>query len=621
MSELILPPSWQDWQIVGEIGEGAYGRVYRAEKENGGVKAVSAIKVIQVPSERSELLSLRREFRSDEELRRNLKEMVDGYTNEIRTMYRLQGHSHLVSIQDHLVEELNDGFSWRIYIRMEYLQSFDDYAMTHTFSREEIIRLGISLCEALSACAEHGILHRDIKPENLFVTESGQYKLGDFGIAKALDQTVGSYSSKGTFSYMAPEVFQGKHYDSRADLYSTGIFLYKLTNRNRDPFIDPEKQIITYQDREQAMSRRIRGEKLPAPADADGKLSKVILKACEFEPINRYSSPDAMMKDLTALLQPEEAVRQPLRRWILPVCAAILLIAGTTVLIGRTAVLRPDENGTVTASPVPARSIRDIMDEEATARFPETGDQKKTEGGLTIDYSHMDQGYVMVRAQKSDKRMKLTVEHGSVLLTYSMNNDEKYETIPLQYGSGEYTFSLGIAETADSSQYESAGTISLKCKIPDENSCFLYPNQYVSYSADSPVIEKARELCRDLNNPADIAKAICSYIQDVFCYDFVKFATADEEQLPDIETAWKEKAGIEQDLSAVTCAMLRSQGVPAKLVIGTAEDSDNATISWWHSTSWVEIIIGGEILGFDPAKGLYVRDSAGWKDYKPERFY
>ena len=621
MSELILPPSWQDWQIVGEIGEGAYGRVYRAEKENGGVKAVSAIKVIQVPSERSELLSLRREFRSDEELRRNLKEMVDGYTNEIRTMYRLQGHSHLVSIQDHLVEELNDGFSWRIYIRMEYLQSFDDYAMTHTFSREEIIRLGISLCEALSACAEHGILHRDIKPENLFVTESGQYKLGDFGIAKALDQTVGSYSSKGTFSYMAPEVFQGKHYDSRADLYSTGIFLYKLTNRNRDPFIDPEKQIITYQDREQAMSRRIRGEKLPAPADADGKLSKVILKACEFEPINRYSSPDAMMKDLTALLQPEEAVRQPLRRWILPVCAAILLIAGTTVLIGRTAVLRPDENGTVTASPVPARSIRDIMDEEATARFPETGDQKKTEGGLTIDYSHMDQGYVMVRAQKSDKRMKLTVEHGSVLLTYSMNNDEKYETIPLQYGSGEYTFSLGIAETADSSQYESAGTISLKCKIPDENSCFLYPNQYVSYSADSPVIEKARELCRDLNNPADIAKAICSYIQDVFCYDFVKSVTADEEQLPDIETAWKEKAGIEQDLSAVTCAMLRSQGVPAKLVIGTAEDSDNATISWRHSTSWVEIIIGGEILGFDPAKGLYVRDSAGWKDYKPERFY
>ena len=102
MDNFQLPSAWQDWHITEELGEGAYGRVYRAEKENGGVKAISAIKVIQVPSERSELLSLRREFQTEEELRRNLKEIVDGYTGEIRAMYRLQGHSHIVSIQDHL---------------------------------------------------------------------------------------------------------------------------------------------------------------------------------------------------------------------------------------------------------------------------------------------------------------------------------------------------------------------------------------------------------------------------------------------------------------------------------------------------------------------------------------
>jgi serine/threonine-protein kinase len=140
MVELKLPQEWQEWHITEELGEGAYGRVYRAEKENGGVTAVSAIKVIQIPSERSELLSLRREFQTEEELHRNLKEMVDGYTNEIRAMYRLQGHTHIVSIQDHAVEEMKDGLGWRIYIRMEYLQPFDDYAMTHSFSREEIIR-------------------------------------------------------------------------------------------------------------------------------------------------------------------------------------------------------------------------------------------------------------------------------------------------------------------------------------------------------------------------------------------------------------------------------------------------------------------------------------------------
>ena len=377
MSELKLPQSWQDWQITEEIGEGAYGKVYRAEKDNGGVTAVSAIKIIRIPSERSELLSLRREFQSDEELRRNLKEMVDGYANEIRAMYRLQGNTHIVSIQDHAVEELDDGLSWRICIRMEYLQSFDDYAMTHSFTREDIIRLGISLCEALDVCAGSGILHRDVKPENLFVTESGQYKLGDFGIAKAMDRTVRSYSSKGTFSYMAPEVFQGKPYDTRADLYSTGIILYKLANRNRDPFIDPDKQIITQQDREQAMSLRMRGEKLPAPCDADDQLAGVILKACEFDPKNRYNSPGAMLQALRELLQPaKKAAAESKKKWILPLCAAlILLIAGIVILVTRkpeTAL--PDSGSTEAAvTPAPAEKAPDpVIPGSETAETEET---------------------------------------------------------------------------------------------------------------------------------------------------------------------------------------------------------------------------------------------------------
>ena len=343
MAEMKLPRAWQDWRITEEIGEGAYGRVYRAEKENGGVTAVSAIKVIQVPSERSELLSLRREFRSEEELRRNLKETVDGYANEIRAMYRMQGHTHIVSIQDHLVEEMDDGISWRIYIRMEYLQPFNDYAITHTFSREEIIRLGISLCEALSACAGCGILHRDIKPENLFVTESGQFKLGDFGIAKALDRTVSTYSSKGTFGYMAPEVFHGKPYDSRADLYSTGLILYRMLNRNRDPFVDPGKQIITHQDREEALSLRMKGEKLPAPAEADGELGRMILKACEYDPKDRYATPDEMKQALEALsgsrfagTDKKPAAGIP-KKILIPCIAAVLALAAAcvTILAGR----------------------------------------------------------------------------------------------------------------------------------------------------------------------------------------------------------------------------------------------------------------------------------------------
>lgn len=427
MSELILPQSWQDWHIVGEIGEGSYGRVYRAEKENGGVKAVSAIKVIRVPSERSELLSLRREFRSEEELRRNLKEMVDGYANEIRTMYRLQGHTHLVSIQDHLVEELDDGFSWRIYIRMEYLQSFDDYAMTHTFSREEIIRLGISLCEALSACAENGILHRDVKPENLFVTESGQYKLGDFGIAKALDRTVSSYSSKGTFSYMAPEVFHGKPYDSRADLYSTGIILYKLANRNRDPFIDPEKQIITHQDRERAMNLRIQGEKLPAPIDADEKLSRVILKACEYEPKSRFESPDAMTQALKAIIQEKKpAVKNSSKKWIIPLCTAVILLIILGVIFMNHS---PDlENRSVSNTPFPA-DIEQRIQEYCGVRYVLPEGFSPDTAQCTEDKMVWRRGNLMIGFQTDDQEFKPVYERRRTIGGFDADfNPELQET-------------------------------------------------------------------------------------------------------------------------------------------------------------------------------------------------
>lgn len=69
-------------------------------------------------------------------------------------------------------------------------------------------------------------------------------------------------SKKGTYSYMAPEMYKGEAYDSRVDIYSLGIVLYKLRNHNRLPFISLEKQLITYRDKENALNKRMDGEKL-----------------------------------------------------------------------------------------------------------------------------------------------------------------------------------------------------------------------------------------------------------------------------------------------------------------------------------------------------------------------
>ena len=81
------------------------------------------------------------------------------------------------------------------------------------FDAKKVVK--IDLCKALEYCQCQNIIHRDIKPENIFVSRFGEFKLGDFGIARELDRSMSGLSEKGTFSYMAPEMYKGEEYDAR----------------------------------------------------------------------------------------------------------------------------------------------------------------------------------------------------------------------------------------------------------------------------------------------------------------------------------------------------------------------------------------------------------------------
>ena len=109
-----------------------------------------------------------------------------------------------------------------------------------------------------------------------------------------MDRASGTLSSRGTYDYMAPEMFRGMRYDATVDLYALGIVLYKLMNRNRAPFLDPEAPKISARDKEAALGRRISGEKLPAPCDASALMSGIILKACSADPTDRFRTPGQM---------------------------------------------------------------------------------------------------------------------------------------------------------------------------------------------------------------------------------------------------------------------------------------------------------------------------------------
>ena len=297
-----LPVSaWPEWKIVEKIGEGSFGQVYKAQRTERGKSFYSAIKIINIPGSQSELNSVRSETGNDQAAREYFQNLVEECIQEIGTMEYFRGNSYIVSVEDFKVMEYLDAIGWEISIRMEYLTSFLDYCAEKQLQEKEVIQMGLDLSKALEYCRKLHIIHRDVKPENIFVSRFGDFKLGDFGIARELERTMSGFSKKGTYSYMAPEMYKGEKYDSRVDIYSLGIVLYKLMNHNRLPFMNLEKQFITYRDKENALNKRMSGEQMAPPAEAGKLFGQIILKACAFDPDERYQTPEEFYRALDDL--------------------------------------------------------------------------------------------------------------------------------------------------------------------------------------------------------------------------------------------------------------------------------------------------------------------------------
>lgn len=295
-----------NWKLVRLIGEGSFGSVFEAEREDFGTTYKAAIKIITIPKSDSEIQNARAEGMDHQSVTSYFRGFVNELVQEFALMSKLKGNSNVVSYEDHMVIEHEDRIGWDIIIRMELLTPLLDYVEKNTMSRTDILHLGIDICRALELCQIHNIVHRDIKPENIFISELGAYKLGDFGIARTIEKTSGGLSKKGTYTYMAPEVYREAPYNATVDIYSLGIVLYRLLNDNRAPFLPAYPAPITYNDRESALAKRMTGAPLPAPKNADPALTRIVLKACAYQPSERYASPAQMREELEALLGDEK---------------------------------------------------------------------------------------------------------------------------------------------------------------------------------------------------------------------------------------------------------------------------------------------------------------------------
>ena len=290
---IILP----GWEVIRKLGEGSFGGVYEIQRTlSDGTIERAALKKLTVPKEQTEITELYAQSYDSESITAHFKEQMQDLVREYSFMQKLGENPNVVHCQDLRTVQHDDGIGWDIYIRMELLTPLKLW-LTDRYDERQVIRLGLNMCGALHGCHQRNIIHRDIKPENILVNEEGKFKLGDFGIAKVSEKTA-TGTLTGTYSYMAPEIANRQHYGASADIYSLGLVMYWMMNERTLPFLPLGKKIPSGVQRQEAQDRRFSGEAIPAPINGSLGLTRIVLKACAFDPKERYHTVQELAEEL-----------------------------------------------------------------------------------------------------------------------------------------------------------------------------------------------------------------------------------------------------------------------------------------------------------------------------------
>jgi tetratricopeptide (TPR) repeat protein len=262
------------YRIVGTLGTGGMGDVFRAVRDDDQYRAEVAIKLMRADV-RDPLAEQR--FKTERQIlarldHRNIARLLDGGATAGGVPY--------------VVMELIQG------------EPIDQYCETHQLPARERVRLFLQVCAAVSYAHQHLVVHRDLKPNNILVTADGSVKLLDFGIAKLLESNTitGTTSDETrtqlramTLDYASPEQVSGSPVTTVSDVYSLGVVLYRLLT-GQSPYGKRENDA-------QRMAM-ILGDAAPAPPRVDGDLDNILLMALRKEPQRRYSSVEQLANDL-----------------------------------------------------------------------------------------------------------------------------------------------------------------------------------------------------------------------------------------------------------------------------------------------------------------------------------
>lgn len=235
----------------------------------------------------------------------------------------------------------------------------------------------------------------------------------------------------------------------------------------------------------------------------------------------------------------------------------------------------------------------------------------------SIDASNTSQGYVMVKYNGTNEKVKLQITcPDQSCYTYLISDRGAYDTFPLTAGNGSYA--LQVLENVAGDTYTVSLTQSINVSIEDEFLPFLYPNQYVNFHTDSKAVSKGSDLAKDTYSDLDVVQNIYNYVIKNISYDTEKAQNVSYGYVPDVDDTLSSKKGICFDYAALMTSMLRSQNIPTKLEVGYSGDAYHAWISTYiDDKGWVDDIIqfdGDTWQIMDPTLAA-TNDSAAVKKY------
>ena len=218
-----------------------------------------------------------------------------------------------------------------------------------------------------------------------------------------------------------------------------------------------------------------------------------------------------------------------------------------------------------------------------------SGTNVKKNDKASIDASNTADGYIMVKwLGGGTAAIKVLITGPSkVTYTYNLKKDGTFEVFPLSDGNG--TYSVGVYKNISGSQYSTEFTTSLSVSLKDAYAPFLRPNQYVNYNEQTLCVKKAAELVAGVGTTLGKVEKVYDNVIKNFTYDKQLAASVQSGYLPNLDQVWNKKSGICFDYAAIVTAMLRSQKIPTKLVVGYTGQAYHAWISVYSAeTGWVE---------------------------------